>query len=68
MAVRFGLDALAQALRVAHPEVFPSAHGAQCTSTAWPSRLEGAGRQRSMDGRGRALDQVFVERLWRTVK
>jgi len=55
-------------LRVAHPEVFPSAHGAQCTSTAWTSRLEGAGRQRSMDGRGRALDQVFVERLWRTVK
>ena len=68
MDVRFCLDALEQALMVAQPEVFHSDQGAQFTSTEFTSRLEGAGIQISMDGRGRALDNVFVERLWRTVK
>jgi putative transposase len=68
MDVSFCLDALEQALRVAHPEVFNSDQGAQFTSTEFTSRLAGAGIQISMDGRGRALDNVFVERLWRTVK
>ena len=51
-----------------NPRCFNSDQGVQFTSTAFTSRLEGAGIQISMDGRGRALDNVFVERLWRTVK
>jgi putative transposase len=65
---RFCLDALEQALWRAKPEVFNSDQGAQFTSMDFTSRLEVAGVRMSMDGRGRALDNVFVERLWRTVK
>lgn len=65
---RFCLDALEQALWRAKPEVFNSDQGAQFTSMDFTSRLEVAGIRISMDGRGRALDNVFVERLWRTVK
>jgi putative transposase len=65
---RFCLDALEQALWRAKPEVFNSDQGAQFTSMDFTSRLEVAGVRISMDGRGRALDNVFVERLWRTVK
>ena len=68
MDVSFGRDALEQALRVAQPAVFNSDQGAQFTSAEFTSRLEEAGIQISMDGRGRALDNIFVERLWRTVK
>jgi putative transposase len=68
MDVGFWLEALARALEVAQPELFTSDQGAQCTSLACTGRLASAGRQISMDGRGRALDNVFVERLWRTVK
>jgi putative transposase len=42
--------------------------GAQFTSRAFTGRLEEAGVAISMDGRGRVLDNIFVERLWRTVK
>lgn len=66
--VDFCLDALEQALWVAQPEVFNSDQGAQFTSTECTNRLETAGIRISRDGRGRALDNVFVERLWRTVK
>jgi putative transposase len=66
--VGFCLDALEQALWRAQPEVFNSDQGAQFTSTELTSRLEAAGIRMSMDGRGRALDNIFVERLWRTVK
>jgi putative transposase len=59
---------LDQALTVAHPEIFNSDQGAQFTSLDFTGRLAAAGIQISMDGRGRALDNVFVERLWRTVK
>jgi putative transposase len=62
------LDALEHALGVAPPQVVHSDQGAQFTSPAFTRRLEGAGIQLSMDGRGRALDNVFGERLWRTVK
>jgi putative transposase len=68
MDVSFCLDALEQALRVAQPEVFHRDQGAQLTSAELTRRLEEAGIQISMDGRGRALDNIFVERLWRTVK
>jgi putative transposase len=66
--VGFCVEALEQALEEAQPEIFNSDQGAQFTSLDFTSRLEAAGIQISMDGRGRALDNIFVERLWRTVK
>src|SRR5207253_2348327 len=68
MDVGFCLEALAQALEVARPEICNSDQGAQFTSLDFTGRLASAGRHISMDGRGRALDNVFIERLWRTVK
>jgi putative transposase len=68
MDVGFCLEALDHALEVARPEIFNSDQGAQLTSLDFTGRLAAAGIQISMDGRGRALDNVFVERLWRTVK
>ena len=68
MDVGFCLEALEQALEVARPEIFNSDQGAQFTSLDFTGRLVSAGIQISMDGRGRALDNVFIERLWRTVK
>ena len=62
------LEALEHALGVATPPIFHSDQGAQCTSLEFPGRLAAAGIQMSMDGRGRALDNVFVERRWRTVQ
>lgn len=64
----FCLAALDQALAQATPTIFNSDQGVQFTSQAYTSRLETAGIQISWDGRGRALDNVFVERLWRSVK
>src|SRR5439155_23757746 len=68
MAVGFCLEAFDQALGVARPDIFNTDQGAQFTSTDFTGRLAAAGILISMDGRGRALDNVFVERLWRTVK
>ena len=68
MDVGFCLEALEDALGVATPHIFNSDQGAQFTSHEFTGRLAAAGIQISMDGRGRALDNVFVERLWRTVK
>ena len=68
MDVGFCLEALDQALTVAHPAIFHRDQGAQLTSLDFTGRLAAAGIQISMDGWGRALDNVFVERLWRTVK
>ena len=48
--------------------IFNTDQGAQCTSLEFTSRLEQKGIPISMDGRGRALDTIFVERLWRSVK
>ncbi len=59
---------LEEALRLGSPEVFNTDQGVQFTAEAFTGRLEAAGVAVSMDGRGRALDNVFVERLWRTVK
>ena len=50
------------------PAIFNTDQGAQFTAIEFTGILEAAGIQVSMDGRGRALDNVFVERLWRTVK
>ena len=69
MDVGFCIDALERALRRgARPEIFNSDQGAQFTSQAFTGRLRAADIRISMDGRGRALDNIFVERLWRTVK
>lgn len=65
---RFCLEALDQALAQAQPEIFNTDQGAQFTALKFTSRLESAGVRISMDGRGRALDNVFIERLWRSVK
>lgn len=64
----FCLDALERALRVGTPEIFNSDQGAQFTCADFTGRLEAAQIQISMDGRGRAMDNVFTERLWRSVK
>ena len=64
----FCMEALDEALRAGRPEVFNTDQGSQFTSLAFTERLASAGVAISMDGRGRALDNVFVERLWRTVK
>ena len=68
MDVSFCLEALEQALVRATPDIFNSDQGSQFTSLEFTGRLQAAGIRISMDGRGRALDNVFVERLWRTVK
>lgn len=64
----FCLDALDLALAQGKPDIFNTDQGAQFTALAFTSRLEATGIRISMDGRGRALDNVFVERLWRSVK
>jgi putative transposase len=64
----FCTAALEWALQMACPEIFNSDQGSQFTSDEFTSRLLDEDIQISMDGRGRALDNVFVERLWRTVK
>jgi putative transposase len=60
--------ALQTALTLDKPEIFNSDQGVQFTALAFTSLLEDAGIQISMDGRGRAYDNIFVERLWRSVK
>ena len=66
--VGFCLVALERALARCQPEIFNSAQGAQFTRPAFTRRLEQAQVRISMDGRGRTFDNIFVERLWRTVK
>jgi putative transposase len=64
----FCQEMLEEALGRGTPEVFNTDQGVQFTAGAWTGRLERAGVAVSMDGRGRCLDNVFVERLWRSVK
>ena len=61
------VEALDQALGQGPPEIFHPDQGAQFTSQAFTARLKEGGVRISMDGRGRALDHVCVERLWRSV-
>src|SRR6516164_5148022 len=61
----FCLEMLEEALSRGRPEVFNTDQGVQFTAGAWTGRLESAGVAVSMDGKGRCLDNVFVERLWR---
>ena len=64
----FCMDALERSLYQKRPEIFNTDQGVQFTSTQFTGRLEEGGIKISMDGKGRALDNVFVERLWRSVK
>ena len=64
----FCLSTLDRALRIGTPQIFNTDQGSQYTSTDFTGRLLDAGIQISMDGKGRALDNIFVERLWRSVK
>jgi putative transposase len=65
----FCVDCLEQALQAyGNPEIFNSDQGCQFTSEAFTDVLKAQGIDISMDGRGRALDNIFVERLWRSVK
>jgi putative transposase len=64
----FCLEALDRALQAARPEIFNTDQGVQFTSQDFTERLRSAQIRISWDGRGRALDNVFVERLWRSVK
>jgi putative transposase len=64
----FCVEVLEEALSQRRPEIFNTDQGVQFTSRMFASRLEAAGVSISMDGKGRALDNVFIERLWRSVK
>ena len=69
MDTRFCIDALDDAIgRHGQPEIFNTDQGSQFTSWAWTQRLREAGVRISMDGRGRFLDNIFIERLWRSLK
>lgn len=69
MDASFCVDCLEDALsQYGKPEIFNSDQGSQFTSEAFTGVLKRAGVAISMDGRGRALDNIFVERLWRNVK
>lgn len=64
----FCVKTLEQALDTERPEIFNTDQGVQFTAGSFISTLEAAGVRISMDGRGRVFDNIFVERLWRTVK
>lgn len=64
----FCLEAIEEALEIGKPKIFNTDQGVQYTSSAFTDALERAGIKISMDGKGRALDNIFVERLWRSLK
>jgi len=68
LEVGFVLEAVDRALEVGCPVIWNSDQGSHFTSPQYLARVEGRGIQVSMDGKGRALDNIFTERLWRTVK
>lgn len=64
----FCLEALNAALKIAHPDIYNTDQGCQFTCAEHTGRLEEMNIQISMDGRGRAFDNIFIERLWRSLK
>ena len=64
----FCIDALKRALGRGRPEIFNSDQGAQFTSEKFIGELKARGITISMDGRGRCFDNIFIERLWRSLK
>lgn len=65
---RFCLDALHQVLLLDRPDIFNTDQGVQFTAVEFTGCLKSAGVRISMDGRGRTFDNIFIERLWRSVK
>jgi putative transposase len=68
MDMDFCVEALGHALGTGKPEIFNTDQGSQFTSRSFTGLLEAEGVMISMDGRGRVYDNIFVERLWRSVK
>lgn len=68
MDVEFCMEVLEEALKHGRPEIFNTDQGSQFTSHEFTKRLEQESIAISMDGKGRAIDNVMIERLWRTVK
>lgn len=68
MDVSFCVEALKRALSLGTPGTFNTDQGSQFTAAAFTDVLKNAGIAISMDGRGRAFDNIFIERLWRSVK
>jgi putative transposase len=68
LEVDFCVEALRRALRRGQPDIFNSDQGSQFTSQEFTGQLSAKGIAISMDGRGRCMDNIFVERLWRSVK
>lgn len=68
METSFCLEAVEQALAIGKPEIFNTDQGSQFTSNEFTGRLQELGVAVSMAGKGRAYDNILVERLWRTVK
>jgi putative transposase len=69
MSTDFCVEALEEALgRYGPPEIFNTDQGSQFTSEDWTTPLKAAGVAISMDGKGRWIDNIFIERLWRSVK
>ena len=65
----FCVEAFNEAVhRFGAPEIMNSDQGSQFTSFAWTDRMKRAGVRISMDGRGRCIDNIFIERLWRSLK
>jgi len=68
MEVGFCMEALQRAFRRGRPEIFNSDQGSQFTSDQFTGALQARGIAVSMDGRGRCFDNIFIERLWRSLK
>jgi putative transposase len=68
MELDFCIEALKRALGRGRPEIFNSDQGSQFTSEKFTGELETRGITISMDGRGRCFDNIFIERLWRSLK
>jgi len=64
----FCIEALSEALSKGKPEYFNTDQGCQFTCRGFTEKLKAEGTQISMDGKGRVFDNIFVERLWRTIK
>ncbi len=68
LEVYFCIEALEEALKKGSPDIFNTDQGSQFTSNDWTEILSGNGIKISMDSRGRVFDNIFAERLWRSVK
>ena len=68
LEVDFVLEALGMALKIAHPEIINSDQGSQYTSNRYVKKVLESQSKISMDRRGRFVDNIFTERLWRTIK